>query len=147
MILLDDHLVRDLAAGQLPAEIDTVEDLATTNLWLFRLASSLAREGLGGSLSGAIRGLGVDELARFRLELTDQLETLTVVPLREIVWSMAELQRQHAEAGRRLSTIMVEALAAAHFLGAEIAVSAIDVGPGLRAAAEADAVAFRVISN
>ena len=42
---------------------------------------------------------------------------------------------------------MVEALAAAHFLGAEIAVAAIDVGPGLRAAAEADAVAFRVISN
>ncbi len=148
MILLDDHLVRDLAAGQLPHELDALgDDLATTNLWLFRLASSLTREGLGGLLSGPVRGLGIDDLARFRRELTERFEVLTVVPLREIVWSMAELQRQHAEAGRRLSTIMVEALAAAHLLDAEIAVAEIDVGPGLRAAAEADDVVFRVLSN
>jgi hypothetical protein len=148
MILLDDHLVRDLAAGQLPQEVDALGDeLATTNLWLFRLTSSLMREGLGGSLSGTVRGLGIDDLARFRRELTERFEVLTVVPLQEIVWSMAELQRHHADAGHRLSTIMVEALAAAHLLDAEIAVAAIDVGPGLRAAAEADNIAFRVVSN
>jgi hypothetical protein len=148
VIILDDHLVRDLAAGQLPEEIGALaDDLATTNLWLFRLTSSLAREGLVGSSAGPVRGLDVDDLARFRRELSERFDVLTVVPFREIVWSMAELQRQHAEAGHRLSTIMVEALAAAHFLQAEIAVAETDVGPGLRAAAEADNVGFRVIAN
>ena len=40
---------------------------------------------------------------------------------------------------------MVEALAAAHLLGRGIAVSHNDVGPNLRAAAEADGVVFHVL--
>lgn len=44
--------------------------------------------------------------------------------------------------GRSLSAAMVEALAAAHRLGRAIAVSHNDVGPNLRAAAEADGVTF-----
>jgi hypothetical protein len=40
---------------------------------------------------------------------------------------------------------MVEALAAAHRLGTAIAVSRNDVGPSLRAAAEADGVAFHIV--
>jgi hypothetical protein len=42
---------------------------------------------------------------------------------------------------------MAEALAAAHFLGAEIAVAAEDVGSGLQAAAAADAIPFLVIAR
>jgi hypothetical protein len=148
MILLDDHLVRDLAASELPAEVAAADDeFATTNLWLFRLASALAREGLGGSLTSAIKGLGVDELARFRQEIAERIELVTVVPMRQIVWSMADLQQRHREAGHRLSAAMAEALAAAHFLGATIAVAQADVGPGLRAAAEADEIPFRMIAR
>jgi len=40
---------------------------------------------------------------------------------------------------------MVEALAAAHRLGLAIAVSRDDVGPTLRAAPEADGVAFHIL--
>lgn len=148
MILLDDHLVRDLVAGELPTELETAdEEFATTNLWLFRLAGALARQGIGGSLSGGVKGLGDDELARFRLELAERIELVTVVPMGKIVWSMADLQQRHRDAGHHLSTVMAEGLAAAHFLGAIIAVAEHDVGPGLRAAAEADNIAFRVIAR
>jgi hypothetical protein len=41
-----------------------------------------------------------------------------------------------------MSVVMVEALAAAHRLDAAIAVSTHDVGPNLRAAAEADDIEF-----
>jgi hypothetical protein len=40
---------------------------------------------------------------------------------------------------------MVEALAAAHRLGRAIAVSHNDVGPNLRAAADADGVTFHIV--
>jgi hypothetical protein len=67
--------------------------------------------------------------------------------MQEIVWSMADLQRHHGDAGRRLSAAMAEALAAAHLLGAGIAVVEGDVGPGLRAAAESDEIPFHVIAR
>jgi len=148
MILLDDHLVRDLAASELPAELEAADDeFATTNLWLFRLAGALAREGFGGSLTGSIKGLSTDEVVRFRRELSERIELVTVVPMQQIVWLMADLQQHHGENGRRLSAAMVEALAAAHFLGATIAVAQVDVGPGLRAAAAADEIPFLAIAR
>jgi hypothetical protein len=58
---------------------------------------------------------------------------------------MAELQHRHCTSGRNLSAAMVEALAAAHRLGADIAVSRHDVGPNLRAAARADRVEFHIL--
>lgn len=53
---------------------------------------------------------------------------------------MAEMQHRHSVLGHHLSAAMVEALAAAHELGAVIAVSEHDVGPALRAAAEHDGI-------
>ena len=148
MILLDDHLVRDFVAGELPSALASADDdFATTNLWLFRLASALANEGIGGSLSGPIKALGIEEVARFRRELAERIEIFTVVPMQEIVWSMADLQRRHREAGRALSAAMAECLAAAHFLGAAIAVALGDVGPSLHAAAEADGITFHIVER
>jgi len=40
---------------------------------------------------------------------------------------------------------MVEALAAAHVLAGSIAVSSADIGPHLRAAADADGIPFHVL--
>jgi hypothetical protein len=148
MIVLDDHLVRDLAAGELPPQLaDSDEEFATTNLWLFRLTGALAREGVGGALSGRVKGLSAEDVARFRSELSESLEAVTVVPMRQLVWTMADLQARHREAGRGLSAAMAEALAAAHFLDAAIAVDERDVGPNLRGAAEEDGIPFHVISS
>jgi hypothetical protein len=58
---------------------------------------------------------------------------------------MAELQQRHRDNGRPLSAAMVEALATAHALGGAIAVSRFDVGPNLKAAAEADGISFHVL--
>lgn len=146
MIVLDDHLVRDLVAGELPDDLET-DDLATTNLWTFRLLGALAREGLTGALSKGVAHLDADQLADFQHRLREELSVLTVVPMREIVWSMASLQAEHRSAGRHLSVAMAEALAAAHHLEAEIAVAAEDVGPGLQSSAAADGIPFRVIAR
>ena len=57
----------------------------------------------------------------------------------------AGLQHRHRRLGHQLSAAMVEALAAAHTLGAEIGVSEQDVGPNLRAASLHDGISFHVL--
>jgi len=137
--------MRDMLAGELPAELSD-QELATSNLWLFRLASSLTRHGLSVASPSRIGGMGVDEAKRVAREIADQLAGLTVVPMIEIYWSMAEHQERHRQAGRPLSAAMVEALAAAHFLECGIAVAHADVGPALKSAAEIDGVPFVVFA-
>jgi hypothetical protein len=58
---------------------------------------------------------------------------------------MAEIQHRHRAAGIPLSAAMAEALAAAQTLHAAIAVSRLDVGPGLQAAAAHDGIAFLIL--
>ena len=48
VVLLDDHLVRDVVAGERPAALEVAEDeMATTNLWLFRLVGSVGPPRVG----------------------------------------------------------------------------------------------------
>ena len=54
-------------------------------------------------------------------------------------------RHRHRAKGRAMSAAVVEALAAAHMLGAGIAVSKHDVGPNLRAATKADGISFRAL--
>lgn len=58
---------------------------------------------------------------------------------------MAELQVRHRAMGRGLSTATVEVLAVAHHAQAAIALANGDVGPKLRAAAEADGVELHIL--
>ena len=146
-VVVDDHLLRDVLAGHAPTKLsDLVRDgLATTGLWLFRLCSSLADPSLAGKLSAPVASLPVDLQATFRAALVTLPPDIQVVSLRELAWPMAHLQQRHRDLGRPLSAAMAEALAAAHHLGAALAVSRHDVGPNLRAAAEADGVDFHVL--
>jgi hypothetical protein len=146
-VVIDDHLLRDVLVGRPVPGIEGVaaDGLATTGLWLFRLCSSFAHPGVAGKLSSPVVALPVELRAAFRAHLVALPGDIRVVGLRELAWPMAELQARHRAAGRGLSTAMAEALAAAHALDAAIAVSRHDVGPNLRAAAEADGVAFHVV--
>ena len=65
--------------------------------------------------------------------------------MRDIAWPMAQLQARHRAGGRSLSAAMVEALATAHDLAGSLAVSRLDVGPNLKAAAEADGIPFHIL--
>ena len=146
-VVVDDHILRDLLTGERPPDLDGLapEGVATTGLWLFRLCSSLADPIVSGKLSAPVAALPADVQARFRSQLTALPDDIEVVSMRELSWPMAELQHRHREAGRPMSAAMVEALAAAHQLGAAIAVSKHDIGSNLRAAARADGVAFHAL--
>jgi hypothetical protein len=145
-IVVDDHLLRDVLTGQRPADLGGLaSSLATTGLWLFRLSSSWAAPGVVGKLSAPVAALPAELRQRFEAQLTALPEEIQVLHLRTLAWPMAALQHRHGIEGRRLSAAMVEALAAAHALGASIAVSRHDVGPNLMAAAEHDGIAFHVL--
>jgi len=145
--IVDDHLLRDILVGHRDDTLDGLapDGVATTGLWLFRLCSSFADPTVIGKLSGPVTSLSDDLRARFRARLIELPATIDVVSFRELAWPMALLQTRHRSEGRSLSAAMVEALAAAHRLGRAIAVSRLDVGPNLRAAAEADGVAFHAL--
>lgn len=146
-VVVDDHLLRDILTGERQPDLGGMapEGVATNGLWLFRLCASLAEPGVAGKLSEPVAGLPSDVQDRFRAQLTALPEGIEVLSTRELSWSMAELQQHHRARGRGLSAAMVEALAAAHRLRAGIAVSEHDVGPNLRASAEADGVPFHAL--
>ena len=145
--VVDDHLLRDIIAGERDETLDGLapDGVATTGLWLFRLCSSFADPAVVGKLSRPVASLPEALQAQFRSRLMEMPATIEVVSIRELAWSMALLQTRHRHEGRPLSAAMVEALAAAHRLGRAIAVSHNDVGPNLRAAAEADGVVFHIV--
>ena len=143
-VVIDDHILRDILTGERPPDLDGVapNGVATTGLWLFRLCSSLANPTVAGKLSAPVSALPAEDIAQFRFQLTALPDEIEVLSMRQLSWSMAELQQRHRDAGRAMSAAMVEALAAAHHLDVGIAVSKHDVGPRLRAAAEVDGIAF-----
>ncbi len=145
--VVDDHLLRDILVGHRDEILDgcAPDGVATTGLWLFRLCSSFADPTVVGKLSGPVASLPEDMQERFRAQLVALPATIQVLSIREMAWSMALLQTRHRSEGRPLSAAMVEALAAAHRLGLAIAVSRDDVGPNLRAAADADGVLFHIL--
>ena len=146
LVVLDDHLLRDVLTEQRPSDLGGLATgLATTGLWLFRLSSSWAAPEVAGKLSAPVAALPVEQQERFRAQLVALPEGIEVVHLRRLAWPMAQLQHRHRGEGRQLSAAMAEALAAAHALDAAIAVSEYDVGPNLRAAAEHDGIAFHVL--
>jgi len=145
-VVVDDHLLREVLTGERPADLGGLADeLATTGLWLFRLSSAWATPVAFGKLAAPVASLPEELRRRFVAQLTRLPAEIHVVHLRELAWPMAQLQVRHREQGRNLSAAMVEALAAAHLLGAAIAVSRVDVGPKLQAAAKHDGVAFHVL--
>ncbi len=143
--VVDDHLLRDILAGNRSADLGGLAPagIATTGLWLFRLYSSFADPVAAGKLSTPVSGMPADVQDRFRAQLVALPYEIDVVAMRDLSWSMAELQQRHRAQGRAMSAAMVEALAAAHRLDAGIAVSKHDVGPILRAAAKSDGIVFR----
>lgn len=145
-VVIDDHLLRDVLSGDRPQDLGGLATtLATTGLWLFRLTGALADPDVTGKLTAPVTALSAEQQDRFRTLLVALPESIEVLHLRQLAWPMAVLQSRHRVEGRPLSAAMTEALAAAQALEAGIAVSHLDVGPNLRAAAEHDGVSFHVL--
>lgn len=146
-VVVDDHLLRDVLTGERPADLGGLADagVATTGLWLFRLCSSFADPTVAGKLSAPLALLPDDLRAAFRAGIIALPEEVVVLNLRDLAWPMAQLQVRHRKSGRNLSAAMTEALAVAHRLEGELAVSRHDVGPNLRASAEVDGIPFHIL--
>lgn len=146
IVLIDDHLLRDVLSGERTGDLGGMATtLATTGLWLFRLSSALAQPDVIGKLSAPVATLPDEQRERFVAQVLELPAEIRVLGMRVLAWPMALLQERHRRNRRPLSAAMVEALAAAHALGAAIAVSQRDVGPNLKAAAENDGIPFHVL--
>jgi hypothetical protein len=145
-VVLDDHLLRDVLSGGRSRDLGGIATgLATTGLWLFRLCSSFAEPHVLGKLSAPIASLPSELQEQFRSQLMALPDDIEVLHMRDLAWPMGQLQHRHRAQGHRLSAAMVEALAVAHELGADLAVSHLDVGPNLRAAADDDGILFHIL--
>ena len=137
--VLDDHLLRDLLADDVSAELAQIladHEPATTNLYLARLCRSVANSA-GGALTGSWPATARRELGRRLVALPDDIE---VVPMRGLAYRMAELANAH-----RLPALGAEAAAATEHLGAPLCVSANDDGPRIRAAVAAVGSEYRTV--
>jgi len=139
--LLDDHLVRDLLAQHVSADLARVldqQEAATTNLYLYRLSRSVV-SARGGALTGSWPSEQRRELGRRLLELPQSVQ---VVPMRVIAYRMAEIADAH-----RVSTLGAEAAAAAEHLSATLYVWEGDDGPGIRGAVTAVGAPYRTLAR
>lgn len=137
--ILDDHLLRDLLADDIPAELDAVlagHEPATTNHYLYRLCRSVV-SAPGGALTGAWPPARRRALGSRLVELPTTVE---VVPMRALAYRMAELADEHA-----VSTLGAEAIAAAEHLDAPLCVWSGDDGPRIRAAMAALGRDYRTV--
>ncbi|MBK5224063.1 MAG: hypothetical protein JJE52_14555 [Acidimicrobiia bacterium] len=137
--ILDDHLLRDLLAADVPPGLGVIlgtHEPATTNLYLYRLCKSVA-----SAQGGALTGGWTDEQRRaLGAQLVALPPDIEVVPMRALAQRMAEVAAAH-----RVSTLGAEAVAAAEGLDAPLCVWSGDDGPGIRAAMVALGQEYRVV--
>jgi hypothetical protein len=139
--ILDDHLLRDLLADNVPTELGVIlaeHEPATTNYYLYRLCKSVV-SAAGGALTGAWSAEQRRALGSRLLAVPAGVE---IVPVRTLAYRMAELSD-----GYRVSTLGAEAVAAAEYLDAPLHVWSGDDGPGIRAAMEALGQEYRTVQR
>jgi hypothetical protein len=137
--LLDDHLLRDLLADDLPGELQVIlaeHEPATTNYYLYRLCESVV-SAAGGALTGSWDASRRRALGSRLVELPADVE---VVPMQALAYRMAELSDDYS-----VSTLGAEAIAAAERLDAPLCVWSGDDGPRIRDAMEALGQEYRTI--
>jgi hypothetical protein len=98
--VLDDHLLRDLLADDIPDELDEIlagHEPATTNSYLSRLCKS-AVSAVGGALTGTWSAERRRALGASLLDLPGDIE---VVPMRALAYRMAELSGEYSVSNPR----------------------------------------------
>lgn len=139
--ILDDHLLRDLLAGDAPSDLATLlghHEPATTNHYLYRLCRSVVAAP-GGALTGS---WGATQRRALGAQLVTLPADIEVVPMRTLAFRMAELATVH-----RVSTLGAEAVAAAEELDAPLCVWSGDDGPRIRAAMTVLGCDYRTIDR
>jgi hypothetical protein len=139
--VLDDHLLRDLLADDVPPGLATVlaeHRPATTNYYLYRLCKSVVISA-GGALTGS---WSAEQRRALGARLVSLPADIEVVPIRTLAFRMAEIAADH-----RVSTLGAEAVAAAEHLDGPLCVWSGDDGPGIRAALGALGCGYRTVER
>ncbi len=139
--VLDDNLLRDLLSGEISAKLGRIlagREPATTNLYYLRLCKSVI-SARGGQLTGSWNPERRRQLGQALVALANDIE---IIPMRVLTFRMAEIADGH-----RVSTLGAEAVAAAEYLRAPLCVWSGDDGPGIKAAALANRVHYRVVAR
>ena len=139
--ILDDHLLRDLLADDVPAalaDLFAAFEPATTNMYLYRLSKSVA-SARGGALTS---GWSAEHRRSLGAKLLSLPSGIEIVPLKTIAFRMAEISVTH-----RLSTLGAECVAAAEYLDSPLCVWSGDDGPGIRAAVIELGLDYRTIGR
>jgi hypothetical protein len=140
-VVLDDHLLRDVLADELSgslARLLTTHEPCTTNLYLLRLCKSVV-SARGGQLTGF---WNPEQRLALGRKLMVVPATIEIVPMQVLTMRMAEIADVH-----RVSSLGAEAIAAAEYLQGPLTVWAGDDGLGIRTAAKAHRVAYRVLKR
>jgi hypothetical protein len=139
--ILDDHLLRDLLADDIPTELGVIleeHQPATTNYYLYRLCRSVV-SAPGGALTGTWDAARRRALGSRLVDLPADVE---IIPMRALAYRMAELSGDYS-----ISTLGAEAIAAAENLDAPLCVWSGDDGPRIRDAMQALGQDYRSIER
>lgn len=140
VVLLDDRLlIEELLVGLQTGR--RRRTLFTTSYWYYR-ACRAAIAGAGGHLSGPFEQLPEPEQERAILSLLDLRGDIGLPDPRATVPLMAEISRRHSQ----LNLLNLEAVAAAHVLGATVWLSDAASSGVLPAVLDADGVKWAVVT-
>ena len=121
--LVDDHILLRILLDDEPEGLrPTGGVIATTGLWYHRLCRALSDQAIVGSMSRRLGGVDAAVAADVIAAVIDLPPTIELVSLRMLGWPMGEL----VHGGARLNLLSLEAVAAAHYLDAEICLAAAD---------------------
>jgi hypothetical protein len=141
-VVVDDHLVLRLLLGDEPAVLRPHGGtVATTGLWYHRLCRALVDHAVIGAMSRSLGNVEAGLASRAVQAVIELPETIELISLRNLGWSMAEL----LSIGVRLNLLSLEALAAAEHLGADLCLASADENPPLCEAAALRGVRVRII--
>ena len=143
-VIVDDHLLVACLQDREPPAVARARGrgpLYTTGLWYHRLCRAFIAPVVEGTLSGRLRGLPPLESRRLLAAVTALPSWIRLLSLRQLAWPMGEILAEE-----RLNLIALEALAAAHLLGATICVFEGNQSPRFRTAAERLGVTVLTVS-
>jgi hypothetical protein len=142
-IVIDDHLLLRMLLDDEPADLRPGgAQVFTTGLWYHRLCRALTDRVVRGAFSSTL-GDADPSVAAAAIEAVSALPpSVDLVSSRSLAWPMARLVSD----GIRLNLLSLEALAAAHHLGAELCVGRADKNPPLLSAARTRRLPVRLVA-
>jgi hypothetical protein len=141
-LLVDDQLLSVVLRGdELPVPLGSERTIATTGYWYVRLCQAvLGVTDRPGTLSGPFAALSISRREQALAAVLGLPDEIGLVSLRELGPLIGRLRARH-----QLNILSVEALAAAVYLNATVALST--RSPRLEDALRAEGVSFHVVAS